>query len=104
MLKDGDTLLHIAAREGKANFVEILLKKGANLKQRNNAGLKADALAKSVGYHEIAEQIVSHKVAFLLERVGVFARITDLERENRELKSRLDEFEKKLEGQNPKKC
>lgn len=102
ILEEGHTLLHIAAREGKGDFVDILLKKGANLKQRNNAGLKADAVAKAVGHHKIAEHIEFYKISFLLERVGIFSRIAELERENRELKSRLDEFEKKPEGQNGK--
>ena len=92
-LEKGNTFLHIVAYQGEADFVKVLLEKGASIKQKNDTGLKPAALAKEAGYEEISDQIEFHKIAPLLCRVGIFSRIETLEKENYALEKRLSRLE-----------
>lgn len=94
--QDGNTLLHFAALNGETNIVTALLDKGANIKQKNDAGLKPESMARQAGHEEVADLMAMRKIAPLLQRAGIFKRITFLEERNQELESRLSIMEKTI--------
>jgi hypothetical protein len=85
--EDKNTLLHLAARQGQIEAVQCLVNRGADLKQRNAAGLKAERLARLAGFEATADQIAVFKLTPVLERMGFFIRFEALEKEVQELKA-----------------
>ena len=58
--KDGQTPLHIAARNGQVDIVDMLLAKGADFTVQNSNGRTIAGLAKVNGHMEIFELIIKH--------------------------------------------
>ncbi|MBX9703627.1 MAG: ankyrin repeat domain-containing protein, partial [Silvanigrellaceae bacterium] len=74
-----NTLLHLAAIQGQTKMVECLINRGADLKKRNAAGLKAQSLARQAGFEETADNIAVLKLTPVLERMGFFDGLRQLE-------------------------
>ena len=78
LFEGGNTLLHLAAQQGKTELVRCLIEQGANIKQRNQAGLKPEALATAAGHSAIANVIAERKIAPVLERLGMMGMMSRL--------------------------
>ena len=78
LFQGGNTLLHLAAQQGKTDLVHCLIEQGANIKQRNQAGLKPEALATAAGHSAIANVIAERKIAPVLERLGMMGMMSRL--------------------------
>lgn len=59
MKGDGNTCLHIAAREGHLETVQLLLEHGASVVCRNKSGIQPHLLARQQGHKECEEILVS---------------------------------------------
>ena len=68
-----NTLLHLAAQEGQRDMVRYLAEQGANLKQKNSAGLNAEELAREAGFEDIAHCLSIFKMASISGQIGIFS-------------------------------
>jgi hypothetical protein len=95
---DGDknTLLHLTARQGQTEMVQCLVNRGAHLKQRNAAGLKAEGVARLAGFEATADQIAVFKLTPVLERMGFFTGLRRLETMEKEL-GQLEALKKEVQ-------
>jgi hypothetical protein len=95
---DGDknTLLHLTARQGQTEMVQCLVNRGAHLKQRNAAGLKAEGVARLAGFEATADQIAVFKLTPVLERMGFFTGLQQLEVLKKEL-GQLEALKKEVQ-------
>jgi len=57
---EGETPLHIAARRGSADLVEMLVRKGARVEARDGEGLTALELASRGGHATVADLLARH--------------------------------------------
>ena len=89
-----NTLLHLAAHQGQTEMVLCLVNSGAHLKQRNAAGLKAERLARLASFEETADQIAVFKLTPVLERMGFFTGLQQLEA----LKKEVQELKASVSG------
>jgi hypothetical protein len=90
-----NTLLHLAARQGQTEMVQCLVNRGAYLKQRNAAGLKAEGVARLAGFEAMADQIAVFKLTPVLERMGFFTGLRRLETMEKEL-GQLEALKKEM--------
>lgn len=60
--KDGNTLLHLAARHGYTEVVEKLIKAGADVNIANRNGDTPLGLARRNGHREITEMLLNKKL------------------------------------------
>lgn len=67
--KQGNSLLHLVAQQGRSAMVPCLVKYGVDLKLRNDQGMKAEALARQAGYEKTADLIAVEKIAPLFYRL-----------------------------------
>jgi ankyrin repeat protein len=58
---EGNTPLMLAAREGRADTVKLLLSRGARAGARNNDGQSAQDMAVAAGYPKVAAMIKAGK-------------------------------------------
>ncbi|MCD6056414.1 MAG: hypothetical protein K0R12_1376 [Gammaproteobacteria bacterium] len=111
----GNTLAHTTAGLGLPEMLEVLAQAGGNLKQRNHAGLKPEAVAWEAQKPANADCIESlkltpAKLTPALERMGMFKRFDTLEqcnaaltRENQALKAEVQQLRSQLEALIPAK-
>ncbi len=77
----GNTVLHLAAAQGKLEIVKFLVKQeGINLKQRNFDNQKPIELAQASGQQHVVHVLEQHKLATGLQKMGVFALSENLAR------------------------
>ena len=67
----GNTLLHLAAQQGRTEMVNYLLNHGGNIKIRNYENKKPETLARDNGHTVTADTISAIKVTPLLDRLGI---------------------------------